>query len=125
VLMDDPDFSTSVVQRLGDLGVQVQIDDFGTGYSSLSYLSRLKIGTLKIDRSFIGSLGVPGERAVIVEAIIRLARDLGINVIAEGVETAEQLESLRGLQCGEGQGFLFSRPVRADAVAELLAAQPS
>jgi len=125
VLMDDPDFSTGVVQRLGELGVQVQIDDFGTGYSSLSYLSKLNIGTLKIDRSFIGSLGVPGERAVIVEAIIRLARDLGINVIAEGVETSDQLESLRGLQCGEGQGFLFSRPVRADAVAELLAAQPS
>ncbi|MBE0591768.1 MAG: EAL domain-containing protein [Gemmatimonadales bacterium] len=125
VLMDDPDFSTSVVQRLDALGVQVQIDDFGTGYSSLSYLSKLNIGTLKIDRSFIGSLGVPGERSVIVEAIIRLARDLGINVIAEGVETPEQLESLRGLHCGQGQGFLFSQPVRADAALELLAAQRS
>jgi len=125
VLMDDPAFSTAVVERLGELGVQVQIDDFGTGYSSLSYLSRLKIDTLKIDRSFIGSLGMPGERAVIVEAIIRLARELGITVIAEGVETVEQLESLRGLECKHGQGFLFSMPVTADAAGELLAAQPS
>ncbi len=125
VLMSDPDFSTNVVQRLAEIGVRVQIDDFGTGYSSLSYLSRLNVGTLKIDRSFVGSLGVPGERTVIVEAIIRLARDLGINVIAEGVETAEQLESLRDLQCREGQGFLFSQPMQADAIVELLGAQPS
>jgi len=125
VLMDDPAFSTAVVERLGKLGVQVQIDDFGTGYSSLSYLSRLKIDTLKIDRSFIGSLGMPGERAVIVEAIIRLARELGITVIAEGVETVEQLESLRGLECKHGQGFLFSLPVTADAAGELLAGQSS
>jgi diguanylate cyclase (GGDEF)-like protein len=124
VLMDDPAFSTSVVERLGQLGVQVQIDDFGTGYSSLSYLSKLNIDTLKIDRSFIGSLGVPGERAVIVEAIIRLARELGITVIAEGVETVEQLESLRALACQHGQGFLFSMPVTADAAGELLATQP-
>ncbi len=123
VLMNDPDFSTGVVQRLSEMGIQVQIDDFGTGYSSLSYLSRLRIDTLKIDRSFVSSLGEHGERAVIVEAIIRLARDLGIHVIAEGVETAEQLESLRGLVCEHGQGFLFSRPVTGDAAGDLLGAQ--
>jgi EAL domain-containing protein (putative c-di-GMP-specific phosphodiesterase class I) len=125
VLMDDPDYSTSVVQRLNDLGVQVQIDDFGTGYSSLSYLNRLHIDTLKIDRSFINSLGSAGERTVVVEAIIRLARDLGINVIAEGVETSQQLESLRNLECEHGQGFLFSEPVSADRAADLLATQLS
>ena len=123
VLMNDPDFSTGVVQRLNDLGVQVQIDDFGTGYSSLSYLSRLRIDTLKIDRSFISSIGEQGQRAVIVEAIIRLARDLGIHVIAEGVETAKQLESLRSLACEHGQGFLFSRPVNGDAAGDLLKGQ--
>jgi diguanylate cyclase (GGDEF)-like protein/PAS domain S-box-containing protein len=125
VLMDDPEYSTSVVQKLNDLGIQVQIDDFGTGYSSLSYLNRLHIDTLKIDRSFISSLGSPGERAVIVHAIIRLARELGINVIAEGVETSEQLQSLRSLECAHGQGFLFSQPVGGDAAGDLLASLPS
>jgi diguanylate cyclase (GGDEF)-like protein/PAS domain S-box-containing protein len=120
VLMNDPDFSTDVVQRLNGLGVQVQIDDFGTGYSSLSYLSRLQIQTLKIDRSFITSLGEPGTRSIVVEAIIRLARDLGIRVIAEGVETSSQLEGLRDLACEQGQGFLFSQPVNGDDAAALL-----
>jgi len=123
VLMDDLDYSTSVVQKLNELGIQVQIDDFGTGYSSLSYLNRLHIDTLKIDRSFINSLGESGERSVVVQAIIRLARELGINVIAEGVETSEQLNSLRSLECGHGQGFLFSQPVSAEGVALLLSRQ--
>jgi diguanylate cyclase (GGDEF)-like protein/PAS domain S-box-containing protein len=125
VLMDDPDYSTSIVQRLNDLGIQVQIDDFGTGYSSLSYLNRLHIDTLKIDRSFINSLGETGERSVVVQAIIRLARELGINVIAEGVETSEQLDSLRSLECEHGQGFLFSQPVSAEGVSLLLAREPA
>ena len=124
VLMNDPDFSTGVVQRLDKLGVQMQIDDFGTGYSSLSYLNRLRVDTLKIDRSFIKSLGEPGERATIVQAIIRLARDLGIHVIAEGVETSEQLDSLRTLECEHGQGFLFSHPVDGEQALTLLSTQP-
>jgi EAL domain-containing protein (putative c-di-GMP-specific phosphodiesterase class I) len=118
--MNDPDFSTDVIQRLNDLGVQVQIDDFGTGYSSLAYLSRLQIQTLKIDRSFISSLGEPGTRSIVVEAIIRLARDLGIRVIAEGVETPTQLDGLRSLACEQGQGFLFSQPVNGEDAAALL-----
>ncbi|MDH3571578.1 MAG: EAL domain-containing protein, partial [Gemmatimonadota bacterium] len=123
VLMNDPDFSTEVVRRLDKLGVQIQIDDFGTGYSSLSYLNRLRVDTLKIDRSFIKSLGEPGERATIVQAIIRLARDLGIHVIAEGVETSEQLDSLRTLECEHGQGFLFSQPVDGERALTLLSTQ--
>jgi diguanylate cyclase (GGDEF)-like protein/PAS domain S-box-containing protein len=123
VLMDDPDFSTAVVQKLNELGIQVQIDDFGTGYSSLSYLNRLHIDTLKIDRSFIESLGESGERSVVVQAIIRLARDLGIDVIAEGVETDEQLTKLRSLECEHGQGYLFSKPVDGESAARLLMAQ--
>jgi diguanylate cyclase (GGDEF)-like protein/PAS domain S-box-containing protein len=124
VLMDDPDFSTNVVRRLSDVGVQVQIDDFGTGYSSLSYLNHLNINTLKIDRSFISSLG-HGKRSVIVEAIVRLATDLGINVVAEGVETERQLKSLQGLSCEHGQGFLFSKPLPSDRATELLEGIPS
>jgi diguanylate cyclase (GGDEF)-like protein/PAS domain S-box-containing protein len=125
VLMNDPDFSTDVIRRLDELGVQVQIDDFGTGYSSLSYLSRLRIQTLKIDRSFINSLGEPGQRSIVVEAIIRLARDLGIRVIAEGVETSTQLEGLRSLACEQGQGFLFSQPIGGDDAAALLTGTPT
>ncbi len=123
VLMNDPDLSTDVVRRLDNLGVQIQIDDFGTGYSSLSYLNRLRVDTLKIDRSFIQSLGEPGQRGTIVHAIIRLARDLGIHVIAEGVETSEQLDSLRTLQCEHGQGFLFSQPVDGERALTLLSTQ--
>jgi diguanylate cyclase (GGDEF)-like protein/PAS domain S-box-containing protein len=123
VLMDDPDFSTSVVRRLSEVGVQVQIDDFGTGYSSLSYLNHLNIDTLKIDRSFISSLG-HGKRSVVVEAIVRLATDLGIHVVAEGVETERQLKSLTELECEHAQGFLFSKPLTGEKVTQLLGVLP-
>jgi diguanylate cyclase (GGDEF)-like protein/PAS domain S-box-containing protein len=119
VLMDDPEFSTTVVRRLSKIGVQVQIDDFGTGYSSLSYLNNLHIDTLKIDRSFISSLG-HGKRSVVVEAILRLATELGIHVVAEGVETERQLESLNELSCQHGQGFLFSKPLTVEAATQML-----
>jgi Amt family ammonium transporter len=121
VLMDDPDFNLAVVRDLADLGVQVQIDDFGTGYSSLSYLNRFRIDTLKIDRSFISKLSsAHDEKSIVAEAIIKLARDLGIRVIAEGVETEEQSHSLRQLRCEEAQGFLYSRPVDGEKAAAML-----
>jgi diguanylate cyclase (GGDEF)-like protein/PAS domain S-box-containing protein len=120
VLMDDPHYNAGLVRDLSELGVQVQIDDFGTGYSSLAYLDRFNIDTLKIDRSFISNVSLAGEKSVVVQAIIKLARDLGIRVIAEGVETEEQSESLKLLRCEEGQGFLYSKPVDGDAVAEML-----
>ena len=120
VLMDDPDHNMGLVRALSELGVQVQIDDFGTGYSSLAYLDRFNIDTLKIDRSFISNVSLAGEKSVVVQAIIKLARDLGIRVIAEGVETEEQSESLKLLRCEEGQGFLYSKPVDADAVEAML-----
>ncbi len=120
VLMDDANHNMGLVRDLADLGVQVQIDDFGTGYSSLAYLDRFNIDTLKIDRSFISKVSLAGEKSVVVQAIIKLARDLGIRVIAEGVETEEQSESLKLLRCEEGQGFLYSKPVDADAVEEML-----
>jgi diguanylate cyclase (GGDEF)-like protein/PAS domain S-box-containing protein len=124
VLMEDPDYTQALVGDLADLGVQVQIDDFGTGYSSLSYLNRFNIDTLKIDRSFVSRVSLAGEKSVVVQAIIKLARDLGIRVIAEGVETEEQSEHLKLLRCEEGQGFLYSKPVSGDEVPKILEEQP-
>ncbi len=120
VLMDDPEYSKQLVGQLNALGVEVFIDDFGTGYSSLAYLSHFNIDTLKIDRSLISNIGDRGSRAAVVNATIGLARDLGINVIAEGVETPEQLENLQNLRCGHGQGFRFSQPVDSKQAEELL-----
>ena len=107
------------LRRLRSRGIQLSIDDFGTGYSSLSYLYRFPINTLKIDRSFICRLGSNGENAEIVEAIVVLAHKLGMDVVAEGVETLEQLEKLRAIGCEQAQGYLFSPPVPAEKVTEL------
>ncbi len=93
------------------LGVRLAIDDFGTGYSSLSYARRFPIDELKIDRSFVAGLGQTGEDAAIVTAAIAFARALHLDVTAEGVETADQASSLRGLGCDRAQGFLFARPM--------------
>ena len=96
------------------------VDDFGTGYSSLSYLKQLPVDGLKIDRSFIEGLGLERERSAIVRATIAFARALGLVVTAEGVETGEQLELLRAMGCDRAQGYHFSRPIEAAAMAELL-----
>ncbi|UCF41232.1 MAG: EAL domain-containing protein [Gemmatimonadota bacterium] len=123
VLMEDPEYMQALVSDLANLGVQVQIDDFGTGYSSLSYLNRFNIDTLKIDRSFVSRVSLVGEKSVVVQAVIKLARDLGIRVIAEGVETEEQSEHLKLLRCEEGQGFLYSKPVDGKEAAQILEGQ--
>jgi diguanylate cyclase (GGDEF)-like protein/PAS domain S-box-containing protein len=120
VLMDDPDLHVAVVGELSDLGVQVQVDDFGTGPSSLNYLSRFQVDTLKIDRSFVSGLGDHTDRSAVVQAIITLARDLGIRVVAEGVETDQQSATLVTLRCERGQGYLYSQPVDAEQAAALL-----
>jgi EAL domain-containing protein (putative c-di-GMP-specific phosphodiesterase class I) len=119
-LIEDVDGSVEKINRLHDLGVGVEIDDFGTGYSSLGYLRRLPVDHLKIDRSFTSTLGVSESAVPIIRAIIAMANSLGIEVIAEGVETAEQAENLVKLKCGYGQGFFFNKPVDADLAGELI-----
>jgi EAL domain-containing protein (putative c-di-GMP-specific phosphodiesterase class I) len=100
--------------------VQLSIDDFGTGYSSLSYLHRFPLNYLKIDRSFVMRLTTDNDNAI-VRTISTLARNLGMEVIAEGIETEEQFQQLKMLGCEYGQGYLFSRPVGNDGVEHLLA----
>ena len=114
VLVDRPQDAAAVLARLRNLRVRICIDDFGTGYSSLSYLHKLPVDMLKIDRSFVVALE-EGERAVaIVESIVRLGAALGMEVVAEGVETREQAEALRRLGCPQAQGYLFAHPLGVD-----------
>jgi EAL domain-containing protein (putative c-di-GMP-specific phosphodiesterase class I) len=108
------------LRRLKELGLSLAIDDFGTGYSSLSYLKRFAADRLKIDRSFMHELQDGGDDAAIVRTIISLGRSLGLRVVAEGVETLEQVQFLRDTGCDEAQGFLYGRPMRAEELAQLL-----
>jgi len=104
----------AVLRRLAEKGLRISIDDFGTGYSSLAYLRRLPISQIKIDRSFIGAMGDDEESAVIVRSTIDLGQNLGLEVVAEGVETSEAWDELARLGCGTAQGYLLSRPVPPD-----------
>jgi diguanylate cyclase (GGDEF)-like protein/PAS domain S-box-containing protein len=124
VFMDDLDAVVAVLVALKGRQVEFHIDDFGTGYSSLSYLHRLPTEVLKIDRSFVGRMGQAGDDGVIVRTIVELAHNLGRRVIAEGVETAEQLARLRALGCEHAQGFYFARPLPSDEAESLLADRP-
>ena len=112
-LMEDAASALEVLRALKEIGVLLAIDDFGTGYSSLSYLQRFPLDILKVDRLFVEALGVNAEGEEIVSAVINLAHALGLQVVAEGVETLEQLQILRSLECDLAQGFLFSRPLPA------------
>lgn len=111
---------SSLLKEIRKLGVRIAIDDFGTGYSSLSYLKRLPKDTVKLDRSFVAGATSDPDDAALVMAMITLAHNLKLKVIAEGVETEEQLAFLRLLRCEEAQGFLFSKPVPADQIASLI-----
>ena len=118
--MQDIDSTIVILQAIKAMGICLAIDDFGTGYSSLSYLQRFPIDVLKIDQSFVRNLNTSSNDTTLVSAIIRLGKSLKLTVIAEGIETLEQLEFLRTHQCDEGQGYYFSKAVDASAFATLL-----
>ncbi len=122
--MTDVESTIALLQRLKSLNLQLSIDDFGTGYSSLSYLHRFPTNTIKVDRSFVSRMGDGSEDAQIVQTIIMLGHNLGMDIVAEGVETAEQLARLRSLQCEYGQGFFFSKPLPAPEAEALLRRNP-
>ena len=119
--MENIDTATEMLRQLRELGVQLSIDDFGTGYSSLSYLHRFPINTLKIDRSFVTCMVDNNENIEIVRTIVMLAQNLGMDVVAEGVETKEQLALLRKLGCENGQGYFFSRPSDVSGAEKIIA----
>jgi EAL domain-containing protein (putative c-di-GMP-specific phosphodiesterase class I) len=110
VLLQDSDETLTVLHQLRALGIRIALDDFGTGYSSLGYLRSFPFDKIKIDRSFIRDVDTNNDSAVIVAAIVNLARGLGMTTVAEGVETAAQLAKVRDLGCAKVQGYLFSRP---------------
>jgi EAL domain-containing protein (putative c-di-GMP-specific phosphodiesterase class I) len=112
--------NTTILDRLRGLGLRFSIDDFGTGYSSLSYLKRLPADAIKVDRSFVKGLGETVEDSAVVRMIIELAHTLGLEVIAEGVETEEQMALLEEMGCDFAQGFLFAQPLPPEDIPGLL-----
>ena len=127
--MNDMRDAIDVLNQLHDIGVSLSIDDFGTGYSSLSYLRQLPVNRIKIDRSFIAEIDTTDAAAAIARAVVTLGQSLGLEVVAEGVETASQLQYLKDINCDEAQGFLYSRPVPPEEfelyIRESLAGQKS
>ncbi len=115
-LMDDAAGAARTLNAIRELGVHLVIDDFGTGYSSLAYLKRFPVDTLKIDRSFVDGLGRDAESEAIVRAVVGLTESLHLSVIAEGVETIDQLTALHGLGCDTYQGYYFAKPMPAEEV---------
>lgn len=124
IMMRDPQASLESMMVFKSLNIHLVIDDFGTGYSSLSYLKRFPVDTLKVDKSFVDGLGKDPESTAIVQAIISLAKSLGMRVTAEGIETREQMEQLKALNCDQGQGYYFSRPLPVKEAEALLATNP-
>ena len=124
-IMENSDIARNILLDLKTLGISLAVDDFGTGYSSLSYLSRIPADTLKIDRSFTSRIDTSDEGYNIVKVIISLAKSLGMTVIAEGIETKEQMNKLKNLGCHFGQGYLFSKPMPADKVPQFIKNHPA
>jgi EAL domain-containing protein (putative c-di-GMP-specific phosphodiesterase class I) len=118
--MDDPQRALQTLEQLHALGFKLSIDDFGTGYSSLAYLKQLSVDELKIDRSFVMNMERDIDDAKIVRSTIELAHNLGLSVVAEGLETAKQWTLLQTLGCDQGQGYILSRPMPAEQFAQWL-----
>ena len=123
-LMADPDTAMMVLKRVADLGCRLSLDDFGTGYSSLAYLQRLPIDELKIDRSFVAAMTEDDNAAVVVRSVIKLAKSLGLTVVAEGVESEDAFASLRSLGCDQMQGFYLGQAMTSDALLAWLKESP-
>ncbi|HEV2075990.1 MAG TPA: EAL domain-containing protein, partial [Thermoleophilaceae bacterium] len=124
VVMQDTEATLERLQTLKRAGVRLAVDDFGTGYSSLRYLRRFPIDTLKIDKVFVEDLGKSGEEPALAQAILELGRNFGMQVVAEGVETADQVERLLALGCAYGQGFHFAGPTDPERLPALLTGLP-
>jgi diguanylate cyclase len=123
-IMGDPQRTIRTLSLIRDLGVRFAIDDFGTGYSSLAYLKKLPVSSIKIDKSFVKNMEHDRDNAIIVRSIIDLGHNLGLKVVAEGVETQEAQEMLQTFDCDEMQGYYYSRPIPADAVTKYLRTPP-
>jgi EAL domain-containing protein (putative c-di-GMP-specific phosphodiesterase class I) len=123
LLLRDDDQVWEDLAVLREIGVRVAIDDFGTGYSSLSYLRHLPLDVIKIDRLFTGTITSSRQQAALVDAIVTLARTLGLEVVAEGIETAAERDLLARMGCPYGQGFLFARPMPLDDAVRWIAAE--
>ena len=119
-MVEDIEQAVTKIDQLHKLGVGIEIDDFGTGYSSLGYLRHLPVNSLKMDRSFTNSLDVGKNGIPIIRAIIAMAGSLGLKVVAEGIETAEQAARLTELKCDYGQGYYFKTPIDGDAAEKLI-----
>ncbi len=122
-IMADVDRSMRALQELYDRGIRISVDDFGTGYSSLTYLQRLPIHAIKIDRSFVVEMAVNKEDAIIVRSVVDLAHNLGLDVVAEGVEDAAAYDMLVSMGCEVAQGYYLSRPLKPDGIAAWLATE--
>lgn len=122
--MGDPQRAIRTLSLIRDLGVRFAIDDFGTGYSSLAYLKKLPVSSIKIDKSFVKNMEHDRDNAIIVRSIIDLGHNLGLKVVAEGVETQEAQNMLRSFDCDEMQGYYYSRPIPADAITKYLKTPP-
>jgi EAL domain-containing protein (putative c-di-GMP-specific phosphodiesterase class I)/GGDEF domain-containing protein len=124
-IMNDPQRVIQTLSKIRDLGVRFTIDDFGTGYSSFAYLTKLPVSCIKIDKSFVQNIQSDRDSSVIVKAIIDLSHNLGLKVVAEGVETAAAKEILRSFECDEGQGYHFCRPITAEMMTKYLLDPPT
>jgi EAL domain-containing protein (putative c-di-GMP-specific phosphodiesterase class I) len=124
MLMDDAEYAVRTLRALKAIGLKLSLDDFGTGYSSLAYLNRFPFDALKIDRSFVQEMHLQSNGAAIVDATIRLAHSLGMTVVAEGVESQQQLAALISSGCDQVQGYVFSQPLQITELTSMLRDRP-